>query len=117
MARLLGGAKTSFWQTVQKNKANLRGTQCLVALKRWQLEHAEPPPDIETLVKAAGMPGVPTDPYSGEPYRLASVAGKQVIYSVGPDGKDNQAQIEWTPYLPDPGDYTFRLDAANEPKK
>ena len=41
------------------------------------------------------MPGVPMDPYSDQPLRMGSVAGKPVIYSVGPDGKDDKAQVEW----------------------
>ena len=90
----------------------MRGTQCLVALRRWQLEHADPPKDLETIVKAAGMPGVPIDPYSGQPLRMAVLDGKPVIYSVGPDGKDDKAQLEWDQWNQQPGnagDLIFRL--------
>jgi hypothetical protein len=76
-------------EATRRNNVCLRGTRCLVALRRWQLEHADAaPPDLATLVKAAGMPGVPLDPYSNQPLRLALIAKRPVIYSVGPDGKD-----------------------------
>ena len=78
-----------------REEATLRGTQCLIALRRWQLEHEELPQDLDTLVKAAGMPGVPIDPYSDQPLRMTVIEGKPVIYSVGPDGKDDKALSDW----------------------
>jgi hypothetical protein len=43
---------------------------------------------------------------------MAILDGNPVIYSVGPDGKDDQAQIEWTGAPKHPGDFIFRLDAS-----
>jgi len=97
--------------TIRRSKARLRGTQCLVALRHWQLQHADAPPDLETLVKAAGMPRVPMDPYYDRPLRMGSLAGKPVIYSVGPDGKDDKAQVEWNFGHDKPGDFIFRLES------
>ena len=94
-------------------EATLRGTQCLVALRRWQLEHPELPQDLVTVVKAAGMRGVPIDPYSGQPMRMTLVGGKPVIYSVGPDLQDDKAQTEWKWTFVGPGDLIFRLDPAS----
>jgi hypothetical protein len=100
-------------ETNRRNNARLRGTRCLIALRRWQLEHPDaPPPDVAALVKAAGLPVVPLDPYSNQPLRFGSVAEKPVIYSVGPDGKDDKAQIEWTEAPQQPGDFIFRLNAG-----
>jgi hypothetical protein len=92
-----------------RNEARLRGTQCLVALKLWQLQHGEAPADLESLVKAANMPGVPIDPWSGQPLRMALTNGQPVIYCVGPDGKDDKAQVEWNLAPNQPGDFIFRL--------
>lgn len=103
----------TLWHLIRRSEARLRGTQCLVALRRWQLEHAEPPPDLETLVKAAGMPRVPMDPYSDKPLRLGSVAGKAVIYSVGPDDQDDGAKVEWNLVPGEKGDFIFQL--SNSP--
>jgi hypothetical protein len=98
--------------SIQRATANIRGVQCLAALKRWQLEHADAPADLSAVVKAANMPDVPLDPYSGKPLRLATVNGQPVIYSVGADGRDDQALLEWDRYPNSSGDMVFRLDAA-----
>jgi hypothetical protein len=73
----------------------LAGTKCLVALRRWQLGHDSPPPDLETLVRTAGLAGVPTDPYSDQPMRMTKLDQRTVIYSVGLDGKDDRARAQW----------------------
>jgi hypothetical protein len=65
----------SLMHAIRRSEARLRGTQCLVALRRWQLQHAQPPPDIATLAKSAGMAGVPIAPYSGEPLRMTVIDG------------------------------------------
>ncbi len=60
------------------------------------------------------MPGVPIDPYSNQPLRMGSVAGKTVIYSVGFDGEDDKAQVEWNFYLGKPGDFVFRFETPTQ---
>jgi hypothetical protein len=108
-------AESAILEATRRDKARQRGTRCLVALKRWQLEHAdEAPPDLAAVVKAAGMPGVPLDSYSDQPLLMGTVAGKPVIYSVGLDGKDNQAQVEWNLAPGQPGDFIFRFEPASE---
>jgi hypothetical protein len=106
------GITSNSLATIRRGKAWVRGTECLIALRRWQLEHREAPPSLETLVKAAGMDKVPLDPYSDQPLLLGSVAGTPVIYSVAVDGKDDKAQVEWKFAPNQPGDFIFRLDAA-----
>jgi hypothetical protein len=91
-------------------EATRRGTQCLVALRRWQLEHREQPPDIEALVKTAGMKSVPLDPYCDRPLRLATGPDAPVIYSVGADGQDDGARTVWDGAPGHPGDFVFRLE-------
>jgi len=95
-----------------RDETSLRGTQCLVALRRWQLEHREPPKDLETLVKAAGMKGVPIDPYSDQPLRMTMLENVPVVYSVGPDGKDDGARTVWDGHPDHPGDMVFRMEPA-----
>jgi hypothetical protein len=53
---------------------------------------------------------VPIDPYSDQPFRIGTVEGKTVIYSVGPDGKDDKAQVEWDWGPNNPGDFIFQLE-------
>lgn len=73
----------------------LEGTKRLVALRRWQLDHDVPPPDLATMVQAAGVTEIPTDPYSDRPMRMTTVDQQPLIYSVGLDGKDDRGLVEW----------------------
>ena len=50
---------------------------CLAATKKWQLENAgEIPPDLGSVMAAAGIQSVPTDPYSGKPLKMATIEGE-----------------------------------------
>jgi hypothetical protein len=108
LSRLLIPPQAALVGSIQRATADLRGVQCLAALKRWQLEHADPPADLAAVVKAANMPGVPIDPFSGEPFRMANVNGQPAIYSLGPDGRDDHALVEWDRSPGSQGDMVFR---------
>jgi len=70
--------------------ATRHASECLIALRRWQLTHGGATPrDLATAFRGAGMPAVPPDPFDGKPMRLVLVAGKPVVYSVGKDGRDD----------------------------
>jgi hypothetical protein len=112
LAALILPAENALLDRLRLSAARFAGVECLVALRRWQLEHDQPPRDLETLVRAAGMPAVPADPFSDQPLHMGAVDGKVVIYSVGPDGKDDQAQVEWDYGWRDPGDLVFRLEKS-----
>jgi hypothetical protein len=94
-----------------REEATLRGTQCLISLRRWHLDHEDLPKDLDTLVKDAGMPGMPIDPFSDQPLRMTVIGKTPVIYSVGPDGKDDKALSEWEG---GPGDLIFRLEPSSD---
>jgi hypothetical protein len=103
-------AVESFFAALDRERAFHRGTQCLIALRRWQLEHDAPPSDLATVVLAAGMAAVPIDPYSDEPLKTADVNGQKVVYSIGADGRDDGGLIEWNLSVrPPKGDLIFRL--------
>jgi hypothetical protein len=92
-----------------RNQAQMHGTQCLVMLRRWQLDRpGESPPELELIVKAAGMTEVPDDPYGDGPLRMAQRGKEAVIYSIGKDGRDDQAQADWN-HGQQPGDFIFRM--------
>jgi hypothetical protein len=110
LAVFFAGYRDGLLHSIRSAETNLWGTRCLIALRRWQLEHTEPPKDIETLVKAAGISSVPIDPWSGQPFRMALLDGKPVIYSIGPDQKDDGAKVEWNQGYKQPGDVIFRLN-------
>jgi hypothetical protein len=97
-------------ETSRRHEAEVRGTLCLCALTRWQLAHgAEPPRDLASVLGEAGVKEVPIDPFSGEPFRMATVAGKPVIYSIGPDGVDDHGQFDNPRGRNESGDVLFQL--------
>ncbi|MFN0056274.1 MAG: hypothetical protein ACKV0T_29360 [Planctomycetales bacterium] len=79
---------------IRRDETAFRGVECLIALKRWQLTHKEPPRDLTEILAASGGREVPIDPFSDQPFRMAQVAGRPVIYSIGPDGVDDQGAFD-----------------------
>lgn len=105
---------TGVMQSVEARRRDVTripGTQCLVAVRRWQLEHSgKSPPNLLTACKAAGIKAVPPDEYSptGEPLRYTKINGEFIVYSVAKDGVDDGAKMDWN-YGQTPGDWIFRL--------
>ena len=112
---ILRNGDLHFCETILAVDANsaamLRGTQCLVTLRRWQLEGKDIPTDLAAVCVSAGMNAVPIDPYSESELRITKHAGQPVIYSVGPDLTDDDGRLESTESLTESasGDLVFRL--------
>ncbi len=99
----------------RRDQASLAGLRCLTCLRRWQISHADVPPDLEAILLDAGITEPCLDPYGGgEPMRFAVIDGEPVIYSVGEDGYDEQGLVEWNLHPGVPGDITFRLETQAE---
>jgi hypothetical protein len=113
---LLTPAVENVTRAIAQATASFRATECLLALRRWQLTgHRGAPANMASLVAAAGLKAVPTDPYDGKPMRLATVDGKPMIYSVGTDGKDDGGQKDSNLDQRPTGDLIFRLPAPDAP--
>ena len=52
---------------------------------------------------------MPVDPYSGKPFSLAVLAGKPIIYSIGPDGVDDHGEFDNLDGRNESGDVLFQL--------
>jgi hypothetical protein len=97
------------------NHTLMRCAIVLTALERYRRAHQRWPDNLHALVPAFLPRGVPIDPYDGQPLRYRRVADGVVIYSVGPDGRDDggvhltQIRVS-SPGPPPPGaDVGFRL--------
>ena len=96
--------QTTWWETT------LNSLHCVLAIRRWELEHTEPPPDLLTAVRRLGVSFVPVDPFGGGPLRLSFANDEAMIYSVGPDGVDDAGSKVVTLFAPDAkGDIVFRI--------
>lgn len=101
------GAGTLFEQDTTR-LTNHNASLVLIALRRWYGVSREAPADASAVCTAAGLSPVPTDEFIGGPLRLVTfsvetpiddpfdqsrkaLAGETIVYSVGPDGRDDRA--------------------------
>jgi hypothetical protein len=85
----------SILEGIQRGRAQLAGVQCLTAVRRYALTHNTLPESLEVAVREAGLQAVPVDPYSGGPMHYKVIDGKPVVYSIGPDRKDDGGEKDW----------------------
>jgi hypothetical protein len=74
-------------------QAELRCAVVMLALERYRRANNRWPDFLTDLVPAY-LPAIPLDPYDGIPLRYRRLDDGVVIYSVGPDGKDNGGNVE-----------------------
>lgn len=89
-------------------EVQVRAAECLIAIKLWKYRNQKVPADLAAVTKAAGLPRLPIDTYSGQPLRMALVEGEPVVYSVGKDGRDDGGRID-SNLDQKPGDQLYRL--------
>lgn len=105
------------------------GFRALVALRKWQLQHRDPPQSLADLFPGVPREQLPWDHYAREPLRIATFsaativprgpsqanvpAGGTLIYSVGPDGVDDQARrLVWGAANDEKGDLAFAMGSV-----
>ena len=92
-------------------------TNLAFAASAYQADHGNYPESIEALAPQY-IAAIPADPFSGKPLKLASVEGGLILYSVGPDLKDERGAKEYDSKLESSklktGDITFVMGSAFE---
>ena len=74
----------------------------MLALRAYRLDHGAGPPTLSALVPRY-LPAVPADPFAlSGPLRFKRVGAKSLLYSVGPDGKDDGGRAIFDRTLPAP---------------
>ena len=79
--------------------ATLRTAQTALAIERWRAAHAGALPDSLDVLVPAFLPSVPRDPFDGQPLRFKRLPRGYVVYSIGPDRRDDGG-LEKPPYHP-----------------
>ena len=77
-----------FFRPVPEDVARIRAAGVAVAIKRYALVSGILPHRLDTMAPDP-LPAVPADPYDGRPLRYRRTDGEYVVYSVGPDGRDD----------------------------
>ncbi len=87
---------TSFEKVVAvsiRNQALLRCFYVAFAVERFRKSHGRWPDSLAALVPEF-LGELPTDPYNGDPLKYRRLKDGVVIYSVGPDGKDDGGKLD-----------------------
>ena len=100
---------TKACQTHLRAQANLAATGAALACERFRLRHQRWPNSLAELVKTGMLDTIPTDPFDGQPLRLAFLKDGLAIYSVGADRQDDGGSINRDNPLDPRGDHGFRL--------
>jgi hypothetical protein len=95
-------------EAYNRTQAHLAGTQCLIAVRKYILSHNKIPADLATAVSETELKTVPLDPFDGKPMRYKVVDEKPIVYSIGPDQKDDGATLDWIDAMPS-GDLIYRI--------
>jgi hypothetical protein len=108
LVRLLVPAVTRVGEACRRTTAQVHCMIVLLAAERYRLAHGRWPESLEALVPEF-LPKVPTDPYDRKALRLRRLADGLVVYSVGPDGKDDGGHLNRQNLLAPGSDLGFRL--------
>jgi hypothetical protein len=68
--------------------ARWRITELHLAVRAYEQQRGSPPPSLDALVPAY-LPAVPQDPFAPKPLVYRQTGAGVLIYSRGPDGKDD----------------------------
>jgi hypothetical protein len=106
---MLAPAMTNIAQTCQRNHAMLRAAIVALAAERFRQQHGRWPAALGELVQAGLLKAVPTDPFDGQPLRLARTADGLIVYSVGPDKADDGGTLDRKDWIKTGTDLGFQL--------
>ncbi len=109
LIRLLVPAGTKVAEACRRNQSVLRVAVVGVAAERYRRDRGRWPDTLDKLAAAGYLDGVPLDPYDGRPLRFRWLGDGAVVYSVGPDGKDDNGTINRENILAPGSDLGFRL--------
>ena len=80
-------------------------TKLTAAFRLFELENGRFPKSLDELVQGGFINAIPTDPYSGKPFKMQKVGDETVLYSVGSNQVDDGGDIDLgeEPPVPDIG--------------
>lgn len=99
-----------------RDVARLRAVAVMAALQLYRLDNGRLPMTLDAL-RPAYLAEMPLDPFSEQSFRYLRPPGVGfVVYSLGPDGDDDRAKVEWEwdEDQPSDGDIVFR-EGEGEP--
>jgi hypothetical protein len=118
LARQIVPATSKVAMAFRRCQAEIRCTIAAVAAERFRIARGRWPESLAELTPKY-LPEVLLDPFDGKPLRYRKTADGVLIYSVGPDGKDDGGKIDRTksgnaPGI-DLGFWLFDVDKRRQP--
>jgi hypothetical protein len=108
LIRLLMPALGKVASAFRRDRAILRGAVVGLALERYRLEKRRWPKELTELVPDY-LTAVPRDPFDGQPMRYKPLPDGVIVYSVGPDGRDDGGALNRRNTVAPGTDLGFRL--------
>jgi hypothetical protein len=76
-----------------RGKTQYEATLTILALQQWQMEKGGYPETLNNLVESGYLKELPMDPYTDKPLIYKKTDDNFVLYSVGPNFKDDGGQV------------------------
>ena len=92
MSQILLPAMASIPAQEARTRVQVRGTMLSAATEFYRAEHDSYPPSLDDLVPDY-IPDLPEDPFSGESFVYTSTESGYLLYSVGPDMRDDGGSL------------------------
>jgi hypothetical protein len=93
LIQILMPASARASEIAYRGKMHHEAALTVLALKRWRLEKDEYPPSLNELIASGFLKELPLDPYSDTPLAYKKTDGDFILYSVGPNFKDDDGEI------------------------
>jgi hypothetical protein len=108
LVRLFTPAAMKIGEACRRGQAELRCSAAALAAERYRQKHGRWPEELKDLVPEF-LKAVPVDPFDGKPLRYRHDPAGVVVYSAGPDRKDDGGAFDTLNTHRDGTDLGFRL--------
>jgi hypothetical protein len=93
LVQLVMPASTRVAEIMYRGKMQHESTLAGLALKRWRLEKDAYPQTLNELIASGFLKELPMDPYSDKPLVYKKMGDDFILYSIGPNFKDDEGQV------------------------
>lgn len=93
LIQILMPASARMSDITYRSKMGHQSTLTVLALKRWRLEKGAYPQTLDELIAGGFLKELPLDPYSDKPLVYRKTDDNFILYSVGPNFKDDNGEI------------------------
>ena len=101
--------------SAERHRACFAATRIVLACRRKLDRDGKLPEQLEDLVRDKFIGSIPLDPFDGQPFRYSRE--RALIWSIGPDGKDDKGDWDFEAEWPTGKDLVWKLPQPKRPAK